>query len=171
MMPLAVEPPTSMTDERHMKQVKSVLEYTCSIFCMEIATEVRIFPASICHILTSSLGKRTVCERWIPHVLNDAWRFMHFFLPLPICGTGKIKTLHSLITWWDMDAFIWPEAKIKECWMACPNVTKEENCTMLLGCSESYAHHVLQLKWTCSWPSHANWYDNQHPVLLHTLGE
>jgi len=64
--------PTSATDERHMEQVKSVLEHTCSIFCMEIATEVTIFPASVCRILTSYLGKRTGCERWIPHVLIDA---------------------------------------------------------------------------------------------------
>jgi hypothetical protein len=64
-----------------------------------------------------------------------------------------------------------PQAKMKECWMACQNVTKEENCTVHLGCSESYAPHVLQLKWTYSWLSHANWCDRQYPILLHTLAE
>jgi len=49
--------PTLATDERHMEQVKSVLECTCSILCMEIATEVRISPAGVWCILTSSLGK------------------------------------------------------------------------------------------------------------------
>jgi hypothetical protein len=70
-----------------------------------------------------------------------------------------------------MDAFIWPQAKTKERWMACPNVTKEENCTVHLGCSESYAYFFLQLKWTCSWLSHANWYNSQYLILLHTLAE
>jgi len=52
-------PPTSAMDEHHMEQVKSVLEHTCSILCMAIATEVKISPASVCLILISSLGKRT----------------------------------------------------------------------------------------------------------------
>jgi hypothetical protein len=49
--------PTSATDEHHLKQVKSVPEYMRGISCMVIATEVRISPTSVCHILTSSLGK------------------------------------------------------------------------------------------------------------------
>jgi hypothetical protein len=49
--------PISATDERHLKQVKSVLEHTCSISCMAVATEVGISPASVCHILTNSLGE------------------------------------------------------------------------------------------------------------------
>jgi len=49
--------PTSTTDERHMEQVKSVLECMCSISCTAVATEVRVSPASLDRILTNSLGK------------------------------------------------------------------------------------------------------------------
>ena len=35
---------------------------------------------------------------------------------------------------------------------------------------ESHACQVLQLKWLCAWPSHANFYDGHWPVLLHTFG-
>ena len=47
---------------------------------------------------------------------------------------------------------------------------KEGNCTAQSGCSLSYAHYVLQLKWTCASPSCANWYNGQWPVL-YTLAE
>jgi hypothetical protein len=33
--------------------------------------EVGILPASVYRILTNSLGKRKVCAKWIPHMLND----------------------------------------------------------------------------------------------------
>jgi hypothetical protein len=49
--------PTSVTDERHMEQEKSVLEITHSISCIAIATGVRISPESVLHILTNSLGE------------------------------------------------------------------------------------------------------------------
>jgi hypothetical protein len=49
--------PTRVTDECHMEQVEYVLEHTCSISCMTIATEVRISPASVYGILTTYLGK------------------------------------------------------------------------------------------------------------------
>jgi hypothetical protein len=68
------------TDERHMKQVKSVLEGTRRISCTAIATEVRISPASVYCILTNRLGKRKVCAKWIPHVLNDDKRAMRVLL-------------------------------------------------------------------------------------------
>jgi hypothetical protein len=48
-------------DESHMKQVQSVLEGECSISCTAVATDIRISPASVYHILTNSLGKRKVC--------------------------------------------------------------------------------------------------------------
>jgi hypothetical protein len=59
--------PILAKDERHMEQVKSVLEHTCTA----IATEVVISPASVCSILTSSLGKQKFCTKWIPQVLNN----------------------------------------------------------------------------------------------------
>jgi predicted nucleic acid-binding Zn ribbon protein len=62
------------TDERHVKQVKYILECTHSISCTAIASEVRISPASVYRILANSLGKRKVCAKWIPHVLNDDQR-------------------------------------------------------------------------------------------------
>jgi hypothetical protein len=49
--------PTAVTDECHMEQLESVLEHMRSISCMTIATEVRISPASVYGILTTSLGK------------------------------------------------------------------------------------------------------------------
>jgi hypothetical protein len=49
--------PTTVTDECHMEQVESVLEHTYSISCMTNATDVRISPASVYGILTTSLGK------------------------------------------------------------------------------------------------------------------
>jgi len=49
--------PTSATDECHVEQVKSVLEHACSTSCLEIAMEVSISSASVCRILTNSLGK------------------------------------------------------------------------------------------------------------------
>jgi hypothetical protein len=55
---------------------ESVLEGTHSISCTAIATEVGILPASVYCILTNSLGKRKVCAKWIPHVLNDDPRAM-----------------------------------------------------------------------------------------------
>jgi hypothetical protein len=64
------------TDERHVKQMKSVLEGMHSISCMAIAIEVRISPASVYHIFTNSLGKRKVCAKRIPHMLNDDQRAM-----------------------------------------------------------------------------------------------
>ena len=62
-------------------------------------------------------------------------------------------------------AFIW----LSECWVACPDVTEEQNCTAQSEYSESHASHVLQLKWICAWPSHANWYSSQWSLLLLTL--
>jgi len=49
--------PTTVTDECHVEQVESVLEHIRSISCMTIATEIRIPPASVYGILTTSLGK------------------------------------------------------------------------------------------------------------------
>jgi uracil DNA glycosylase len=63
-----------------VNQVKFVLEGTRSISCTAIATEVGISPASVYHILTNSLGKRKVCAKWIPHVLNDDQRAMRVLL-------------------------------------------------------------------------------------------
>ena len=45
-----------------------------------------------------------------------------------------------------MDAFIWPSDEMTACWMACPNVTEEENCKLQSGCSESHAHQILRPK-------------------------
>jgi len=55
----------------HTHQMKSVLEHKYSISCMAVAAEVGISTASFFYILTGSLGRRKVCARWIPHVLDD----------------------------------------------------------------------------------------------------
>jgi hypothetical protein len=51
-----------------------------SISCTAIAAEVGISPASVYCILTNSLGKRKVCAKWIPHMLNNDRRAMHVLL-------------------------------------------------------------------------------------------
>ena len=69
-----------MMNERHVKQVKSLLQDAHNISCTVIATEVRISPASVYCILTNSLGKRKVCAKWIPHMLNDDQRVIRVLL-------------------------------------------------------------------------------------------
>jgi hypothetical protein len=46
----------------------------CAVLCTAIATEDGISPASVYCILTNRLGKRKVCAKWIPHVLNNDQR-------------------------------------------------------------------------------------------------
>jgi hypothetical protein len=53
--------------------------------------------------------------------------------------------------------------------MACQKVTDKEKCAGQSGCSESHAHTIFKLKWSCVWPSSANWCNGQWPVLLCTL--
>jgi hypothetical protein len=60
-----------------MEQVKSVLERTFIISCMAVAAEVRISSTSVYCILTSSLGRRKVCAKQIPHVFNANQTAMH----------------------------------------------------------------------------------------------
>jgi len=48
---------SSVTDECHMEQEKSVLEIMHSISCIAIATDVGVSPESVLHILTNSLGE------------------------------------------------------------------------------------------------------------------
>jgi hypothetical protein len=75
MMPLPVE----AQYRRRMKatwKVKSVLECTLSMSRTTIITTDGIPPASAYSILTNSLGKRKVCAKWIPYVLNDYQRAM-----------------------------------------------------------------------------------------------
>jgi hypothetical protein len=70
--------------------------------------------------------------------------------------------------WWVMDSFMRPSAEMTERWMVRPNITKEEHCTALSGCSDSHARQVLQQKCIYAWPSHVSRYDGQWPILLHT---
>jgi hypothetical protein len=72
--------PTLMTDELHMEQVKPVLKCTRSTSYMGIAKEDAISPASIYLTLNNSLGKGTVCEKWIPHILNNDQGAVHVLL-------------------------------------------------------------------------------------------
>jgi hypothetical protein len=144
--------PTLVMDECHMEQVKSVLERTCSILCMAIATEVRISPASVCHVLSSSLGKRTGCERWIPHMLNNTQRVLQIPATTHLwCWRNKGSAFLSYILTVDESWMHSFEPKLKrqnDEWRA--QSSQRRNYTMQLGCSENYAHHVLQQKWTCS---------------------
>jgi hypothetical protein len=80
-----------------VKQVKFVLEGRCSISHTAIATAVGISPPSVYCIPTNSLGKRKVCAKWIPHVLNDDQEPCVFFSPPPICSVEEIKAMHPSI--------------------------------------------------------------------------
>jgi len=165
--------PTLATDEHHMERVKCIPEHTRNVSCRAIATEVGIFPASVYCLLTNSLGKQkivrvdsTCAEEW-PE--SYACSCCHWSVAL-VKWRQCIPQLH-IKNWRVMDAFIWPSAEITECWKVWTNVTKEDNCMAHSGCSESHAHHILQQKCTCAWPSCANWCHGQWPVLLCTLAE
>jgi len=67
--------PTSAKDERHMEQVKSVLERMRSISCKAIATVVRISWASVQRILTNSQEKETFVQSGF-----EDQRAIHFLL-------------------------------------------------------------------------------------------
>lgn len=62
---------TSVMDECHVEQMKSVLECTHSISCIAITTDVRISPAVVYCNFPNSLGKQKVCVEWILNVFSD----------------------------------------------------------------------------------------------------
>lgn len=113
-------------------------------------------------------GEGNVCAKWIRRPKSHTLSSCHH-------PSAKLEKWRQGISrshfngWRVMDAFIWPSAEVTDCWMAYPSVTEEENCTVLSGCSESHARHVLWPKrtWVLSYP--AIWYDGQWPMLLHTL--
>ena len=86
--------PTSATDECNMEQVKSVLEHMHSIICTAIATEVRISPAYVYHILTNSLGKQKVYAKWIPQALYDDQRTTCVLLATTHLQHGEMKAVY-----------------------------------------------------------------------------
>jgi hypothetical protein len=90
--------PTSVMDECHMEQVKSVFEHMHNVSCMAIAAEVRISLAGVYHIFTNSLGKEKVCAKWIAHVVNNEKEPCVYFFPPPICSFAEMKAVHLLIT-------------------------------------------------------------------------
>ena len=85
----------------------------------------------------------------------------------------------------DGNAFLHCTLNVKESWMQSPStpfpaettgwwmahyrVTEEGNCTAQSACSWTQAHHALQPKSICAWPSQANWYNSQWMILLLTL--
>jgi len=88
--------PTSATDECNMEQVKSVLEHMHSIICMAVATEVRICPANVYHILINSLGKQKVYAKWIPQALYDDQRTMCVLLASAHWQHGEMKAVYFI---------------------------------------------------------------------------
>jgi hypothetical protein len=89
------EAPTSATDERNMEQVKSVPKHTHTIACTAIATEVRISPANVYHILTTSLGKQEEYAKWMPQALNDDQRTMCILLATAHLQHAEMKAVFS----------------------------------------------------------------------------
>jgi hypothetical protein len=82
-------PLTFVTDERHLEQVKSVLDRISSVSFTAVATEVAISPTSVYCILTKSLGKQKVSIKWIPLCSTTTTEPCVFFLPPPICSLEK----------------------------------------------------------------------------------
>jgi hypothetical protein len=72
--------PSSATDERHVEQVTSVFERTRSISSTANATEVGMLTANVYLSSPIAWGKRKVCAKWNPHMLNDGHRYMRVLL-------------------------------------------------------------------------------------------
>jgi hypothetical protein len=86
------------------------------ISCMAAATHVRISAASFYSILTISLGKCKVCEKWIPHMLKDGQRAMHVLLAsthLRRRNEGNSSPRSHFNGWQVMDALM--SAETTEC--------------------------------------------------------
>ena len=153
---------------RHLWQMNAtwnkwnVLERTRSISCMAIATEDRISPASVYQILTNSLGNQKK-KKWKVDSTSAQW---HPIAMSVVCSWHRPSAMKEkwrqcissshFNSWCVIDAFIGPSAEMTECWMVCPDITKERNCMAQSWCSENHAHHVLQPKWTFTVPTHAN---------------
>jgi hypothetical protein len=128
----------------HVTQVKFVLEGTRSTSCTAMATEVGISPASVYHILTNSLGKRKVCAKWIPHVLNDDQRAMRVLL-----ANTRLQRWRN-----ECNAFLDRILTVDESWMhSFDPQLKQQNAEWraptsprkkIAGHSESHACNVLQ---------------------------
>jgi hypothetical protein len=102
-----------------MEQVKPVLECTYSASYTGIAKEDATSPARMYLTLTNSLGKRTVCEKWIPHMLNNDQRAVHVLLATSHLQSWRNEgnTFLDHILWVDVS---WthsfdPQLKTKEC--------------------------------------------------------
>jgi hypothetical protein len=81
-------------DEHHAEQVKSFLEHTHSISFMATATEVRISPASVYHILTSTAwGNKKFVQSGF-HMCSMMTKQPCMFLPLPVYCIEEMKTMH-----------------------------------------------------------------------------
>jgi hypothetical protein len=115
--------------------------------------EVGISPASVYRILTNSLGKRKVCAKSIPHMLNDNQRAMCVLLVTTHLqrwrneGSAFLDCILMVDKSW-IHSFDTQLKRQNAEWL--PNVTEEENCMAQSGRSESHACHVLQPKWACA---------------------
>jgi hypothetical protein len=102
-----------------MEQVKPVLECTCSTSYTGIAKEDVTSPASIYPTLINSLEKQTVCEKLIPHMLNNNQGAMHVLLATSHLQSWRNEGNAFLdhILWVDMSWMhsFHPQLKTKEC--------------------------------------------------------
>jgi hypothetical protein len=109
-------------------------------------------PASIYHILTNSLGKRTVCAKWIPHVLNDDQRAM--CVPLANTHLQRWRNegnafLDRILT--DDESWVHSfDPQLKQQNAKWRDPSPRNKMAQQSGHSESHACHVLQPKWACA---------------------
>ena len=63
-------PRTSTTDD-NIEIVKEMIEEDCHLSSIEIAAVIGIEETSVRRILKVHLGKKSLCNKWIPHILSD----------------------------------------------------------------------------------------------------
>jgi len=88
----------SAMDERHIVQMKSVLEYIHSISCTAIATEFGISPASVYCIFPRAYGNEKFVQSGFCTCSVMTKKPFEFFSPPPICSIAEMKALRSSIT-------------------------------------------------------------------------
>ena len=63
--------PRTSTGEENVTIIREMIEEDCHLSCPKIARVVGIEETSVRRILKIQLGKKSLCNRWIPHILSD----------------------------------------------------------------------------------------------------
>ena len=63
--------PRTSTAEENVTIVREMVEEDCHLSCLAISRVIDIEETSVRRILKQELGKKSLCSRWIPHILTD----------------------------------------------------------------------------------------------------